>query len=119
MQSGGGEPRCDPCSKTYDEDRADGETTKQIVDSVRDQQSVMDSVLVQLIEQPRELAVNGFMSSSELLVLSGNVAVNLVVRHMLGMGCFVFMFVARMLMDLALLPNDLRFVGSDHLLMFQ
>ena len=81
----------------------------------------MDSVLVQLIEQPRELAVNGFMSSPELLVLPGDVAVGLVVRYMLGMGCFVFVFIAwvLMLMDLALLASDLSFVDGDHLLMLQ
>ena len=65
----------------------------------------MDSVFVQGIEQPRELAVNGFMSPPELLVLLGDVAVSLVLRHMLGMDRVV--------------SSDKRFVSGDHLLMLQ
>lgn len=81
----------------------------------------LNSVFVQRIEQPRELAVNGFMSSPELLVLPGDVAVSLVLRHMLGMGRVVSEFIARALVltDLALVPSDLRFVSGDHLLMLQ
>jgi hypothetical protein len=71
-------------------------------------------VFVLLIEQPREPAANGFMPLSELFVLLGNVTMSLVVRHRFGMGCFVFMLIARVLVltDLALLPSDLRFVSG-------
>jgi hypothetical protein len=81
----------------------------------------MDSVFVQRFEQPRKLAVNGFMSSPELLMLPGDLTVSFVLRHMLGVHRVVSALIAcaLVLTDLALVPSDLSFVSGDHLLMLQ
>ncbi|MDJ0577576.1 MAG: hypothetical protein QNJ65_20755 [Xenococcaceae cyanobacterium MO_234.B1] len=71
-------------------------------------------MFVQRIKQPRELAVNDFVSPPELLVLPGDVAVSLVLRNMLGMGRVVSKFIA-----CALVLKDLALVPSDQLLMLQ
>ena len=54
------------------------------------------------------------MSPPELLVLPGDVAVSLVLQHMLSMRCVLSTFIAP-----ELVPSDIRFVSSDHLLMLQ
>lgn len=81
----------------------------------------MDSVFRQRFEQPRELAVNGFMSSPELLMLPGNLAVSFVLRQMLGVHRVLSAMITRALVltDLTLVPSDLAFMSGDHPLMLQ